>query len=84
MTRSLTPPEFAKRYGINTDKVHVFIRDGELRAIDVSQKPGGRPRWRITPEAIEEFERRRSSKTPAASPKPKRRRKTPDDVVEFV
>ncbi len=81
--RPLSPPAFAKRYGVNPDKVHTWIRNGELAAIDVSTKPTGRPRWRIMPEAVEAFEARRAAKPPA--PKPKRRRRTSTDpVVEYV
>jgi len=64
----------AAYYGVPTDNVYAWIHSGELAAIDVSEKPGeGRRRYRISREAIEEFEERRSNKPPA--PKPKRRRR---------
>src|SRR5437660_5835359 len=40
----LTPPEVAKMWGITPEKVIAFIRSGELRAINVATRLGGRPR----------------------------------------
>ena len=79
--QTLTPPEIASRYRVNADKVLSWIRSGELAAIDVSTRPGGRPRWRITSEAIEDFERRRAAK-PAV--KTSRRRRQAEVEVEYV
>lgn len=81
--RRLTVAEVAERLGINTSKVGKFISDGSLRAIDVSYTPGkGKPRWRISIEALADFEAARSN-TPA--PAPKTRRKTiPRSPIEYV
>jgi hypothetical protein len=58
-----------------------WIRSGELRAIDVSSRPGlGRPRHRIDPADLVAFENRRVA-TP--DPKPKRRRKRDGNVIQF-
>jgi excisionase family DNA binding protein len=62
----LTPPQFAKRLGIDVSKVLTWIRNGELRAVNVAERVGGRPRWRISSTAIEEFIRRRESTPPPA------------------
>jgi hypothetical protein len=70
----LTPPEYGRRIGVHRDRIIAFIRRGELRAIDVSEPGTSRPRYRISPEAIAEFERRRSA---VALPKPIRRRRHP-------
>ena len=78
---TITPPQLAERYAINVDKVLGWIRSGELAAINVAAKPNGRPRWRITAEAVIEFEQRRSSKPPI-TPTRRRRRKDPN-VIEF-
>jgi transposase len=52
----------ARRYGVGQDKVLSWIRSGELEAVNVvSSLAKWRPRWIITPEALERFERRRSS-----------------------
>lgn len=81
--RRLTVAEVAERLGINTTKVGKFIGDGSLRAIDVSYEPHkGKPRWRISIEALADFEAARSN-TPA--PPPKNRRKViPRPPIEFV
>lgn len=81
-TRCLTPPEVAKRYGIDAHKVLTWIQRGELRAVNIADHVGGRPRWRIAPEDLAAFEASRSS-----SPQPKvtriRRRRDTQHVVEF-
>lgn len=67
--RYLTPPAIARRYAVKPAKVLAWIERGELEAINLADRPGGRPRWRISPEALEAFERRRSSRpaTPTAT-----------------
>lgn len=74
LTTGLTVSEFAERYRIGVDKVHGWIRRGELKAVNVASVLCGRPRWVILPDAIAEFEKRR---TGGPEPQqPKRRRKT--------
>jgi excisionase family DNA binding protein len=77
-----TPPELAKQYGVSPDKVLAWIRAGELRAINVATRLGGRPRYRISEEDLAAFEARR-----AARPSPKRQRparpREANDVIEF-
>jgi hypothetical protein len=65
----LTPPQLAKTFAVGVEKVVAWIRNGERRAVNVAQTTGGRPRWRISPTALEAFIRRRES----ASPPPPRR-----------
>ena len=77
---SITPPELAKRYGVSPDKVLGWIRNGELRAINVATKPGGRPRWRISESDIELFEVRRAAVTTKTT---RRRRRPAAGVIEF-
>jgi Helix-turn-helix domain len=57
----MTPPAIAKRLGIKPSKVLAWIRRGELLAINVVDRLGGRPRWRISPAALAEFERMRQA-----------------------
>ena len=75
-----TPPQVAKRYGVDPSKIIGWIKRGELRAIDVSACPGGRPRFRISPADLALFEAAR-----AAGPQPKvsRRRKEDPSVIQF-
>ena len=61
------------RYGVGEHTILGWIRNGELKAIDVSRTKGGRPKWRITQAALDEFESLRA--TTAPTPKPTRRRK---------
>jgi len=57
-----------------------WIKTGELEAIDVSATPGGKPRWRITPDAWDRFAASRAA-TPAPKRRKRRRRST---VKEYV
>lgn len=68
---SLTPPAYARLRGIDPDKVRAWIASGELRALNVATRRGGKPRFVIPREAVEAFEAARST-TP--TPKPKRQR----------
>ncbi len=58
--RCLTPPELAARWHCKPETVIAAIRRGELLAFNLASPGCRRPRYRISPEAIEEFERRRS------------------------
>src|SRR5262245_47626609 len=58
-----------------------WIRSGELKAVNVSRRPGSKkPRWRITPAALDAFE---ALRTPTPPPPKTRRRNRPADVIEF-
>jgi len=70
--RMLTPPEVAGLWRIRHGKVLTWIRSGELRAINVTTKPGGRPKYRIDPDGLKAFADRRAA---VASPRIPRRRK---------
>jgi hypothetical protein len=70
----------ARLWGISPEKVISWIRRGELRAVNVASRLGGRPRWLIDPKDVEDFERRR---TATAAPRPRRRKAPPADFVEF-
>ncbi len=80
--RAISPAQFAAKFAIGVHKTLALIASGELAAINVAAKIGGRPQWRITAEALAEFERRRS-----AQPKPvtagRRRKKQVAGVIEF-
>ena len=76
----LTPPEIAKRYGVDAHKIVAWIRRGELRAIDVSSTPGGRPRYRIAPADLAIFEQARAT---GPTPKITRRRRKDPGVTQY-
>jgi hypothetical protein len=70
----------AEAWGISTAKVLDWIRAGELRAVNAATNVGGRPRYLIDQVDIKAFEARRAVVPPSA---PGRRRRAPDDVIEF-
>ena len=74
--------DLKKRYGVGEHTVLGWIRRGDLAAINVARRAeGGRPKWRITDEALAEFELLRGSQPePTAS---RRRRKKDDTIVQF-
>jgi hypothetical protein len=79
---SLTVPQIAERLAVDRDCVTAWIKSKQLAAIDVSRNRSKLPRWRITPEALAEFEASRSS----VKPKPERKRpraKRPEGFVEY-
>lgn len=82
--RYLTPRDVAELYGTNETKILSWIKSGELRAIDVSARRGERPRWRISPQALEQFEAARSSQPTVATPPRSRTQKRPKGWVEYV
>ena len=54
--------DVAKRYTVGAHTVLAWIRNGDLKAIDVSRVGSmGRPRYKITEQALAEFEKRRST-----------------------
>ena len=79
----LTPPQLARQLRIEPPKVIAWINRGELRAVNVADRTGGRPRWRISPDAVDEFMRPRESKTPAPTVK-RPKRTQPADFIEIV
>jgi len=74
---TVSPPQLARRYGVKPSRVIAWIRAGELAAINIGG--GGRPRYRITPEAIREFEAVRST-----GPRRTRHRSTHHNSVEQI
>jgi hypothetical protein len=68
------PPQLAKRYGVAVEKIIRWILAGELAAMNLATKVGGRPRYKVTAEAVEAFEQRRAVLSPA--PRTPRRKKT--------
>lgn len=69
-------------YGIRVGRVLGWIKSGELRAIDVSAKPGvSRARYLIDRADLAAFDDRRTVRRPEPR---KRRRTEPPSVIQFV
>jgi excisionase family DNA binding protein len=75
---TLTVGDVAKRLKLSTDSVLSLIRSGRLRASNVGLGKQ-RPRWRIAPEAIDQFLAERAAPKRA----PRRRRRDRGSVIEF-
>jgi excisionase family DNA binding protein len=72
--------DLCERFAVGEHTVLAWIRRGELRALNVGRKPDGRPKWRVTAEALAAFE---AARTPTP-PQPRvRRKRRPADIVEF-
>ena len=79
----LTPPQIAKRLGVNAERVRGWIVSEQLRAINLSDTP--RPQWRVSEEDYQDFCARRANTTskkrdPRKSP---RKRRTQKPAIEF-
>jgi hypothetical protein len=75
----LTVQEVARRYRVSPDKVRLWIKKGEILALNTAATLCGKPRWVITPDALAAFEQRRMG---GPAPKPKRRRKR-GELVDY-
>lgn len=74
------PPEIAQELGIDVGKVLRWIRDGQLKAVNVAASLKGRPRWRISTAELDAFLRAREAPAPAAR---RRRKQQATGVTEF-
>lgn len=70
--RAMTPPELARLWAVDPDKIRRWIDAGELEAVDLSASQGQRPRWHILPAAAEAFLARRANRRPAKSTRRRR------------
>lgn len=75
-----SPPQVAKQLGVDPSKIRCLIQNGELLAFNVATRAGGRPLWRIAPEALAEFLQRRQG---PAVPLPRQRRRQAQQIIEF-
>jgi hypothetical protein len=74
-----TVRDVARRYRVGEDKVRAWIKAGDLAAINTAAVLCGKPRFIVTPEALEKFEMRR-----AAGPMPKvKRRRRSSEVKDY-
>lgn len=80
----MAPKDVAERYGVKACKVLAWINAGELTAINTATRRGGKPRWKIRPEALAAFEASRSSRPAPAIPKRRKRTAEPGEIVFFT
>jgi hypothetical protein len=52
--RFLSPPQIARMLRTSPDKVLLAIREGRLKAINLSGK-GSRPRWKVAPADLQRW-----------------------------
>lgn len=80
----LTPPQVAKRLGIEASKVRAWIESKRLRAVNIAENDGigRRPRWRVRLSDLEEFLAAREAAP--AKPVDRRRKKKHGRVIEFI
>lgn len=72
--RGFTPREVARLFRVSVEKVRGWIARGELAAINTADSPVGKPRYVVTPAALERFEAGRHAAT-EPKPAPRRRRR---------
>ena len=79
--RYLAPAQVAEDLGLDVRKVLMWIRTGELRAVNIAVNLSGKkPRWRIAAVDLETFLLRR---TAAPVLKPTRRRRADPAITEY-
>ncbi len=65
MSKTYTVKDIVARYTVTERTVLVWIRSGDLKAINVGRSlTKKKPRWRITEKALDDFELLRASQTP--------------------
>jgi len=67
---ALTPPQVAKQLGCRASRVLAWIKAGQLKASNLAT--GSRPRYRIQPDDLVDFLKRRQPELPQARPKKRR------------
>jgi hypothetical protein len=79
---TFTVKQLCDRYCVGEATVLGWIRTGQLAALNVGRAPGKKkPRFRVTPEALAEFELARTVSPPPAGV---RRRKSAAPLIEFI
>lgn len=58
--RYRTPPEIAAKYCCKPETVIGWIRSGELKAINLARRGAMKPRYRVSLQALSDFELGRS------------------------
>ena len=76
----VTPPELARAWGIDVQKVLHWVKTGELRAINAATDRNGRARYLIDVNDVAVFEASRAVQPPV--PRLRRRRVDPS-IINF-
>jgi excisionase family DNA binding protein len=77
LQRGLTTADASKLLRVSEDKIRLWIKSGELSAINTASHRCRRPRFVILPEALQRFAEARSASPP---PKPARRKKRTQEI----
>jgi excisionase family DNA binding protein len=76
----LTVADVSARLKVSADQILAFIKSGQLRATNIGMGTR-RPRWRIDPEALDQFLAARTATTKRVVAG--RRQRATGDVIEF-
>jgi hypothetical protein len=76
-----TPRGVAERIDVRIHSVLYWIASGQLRAVNVAKKPGGRPSWRIAKDDLALFLMARTPQTHA--PSGRRKKQPAGDYVKY-
>lgn len=77
-----TPAQLAERLQTTAETVIGHIRAGRLGAFSLSPPGCKRPRYRITPDAVTEFEESQQVRPPA-KPTPRRRKTSDPNYIHY-
>lgn len=80
--KTFSVQQLCERYQVGQPVILLWIKSGELQAINVSAIRGKKPRWRVTQAAVEAFEIARGS-SPVVPPVRRRRKTAQADVIQF-
>ena len=79
---TFTIRDICNRFSVNEHTVLAWIHSGELKAVNVGVAPGKKkPRWRITQQALDNFETLRGTTPP--QPITRRRKRSDHGVTQF-
>jgi len=73
--RLLTRPAVARRCGVGVGTVQAWIDSGELAAVNLAADARRKPRWFVSPAALEDFLRRRAKVPATTAPVPRRQQR---------
>lgn len=74
--RWLTPPAIAEQLGVDVHEVLRWVRSGALSAVDLRRPGSSRPRYRVSPHALNDYLAGRRVQPP--TPRARRHRRPPD------